>query len=132
MIDVLSDHIKYLEPISKEIIEVLKQKDAQYGSSFKQRGGMGAFMMLARKWDRLENGLKPSSDLSPISKLGSTLGLEISPYDIFMAGILDSRSEGITDDIRDLIGYLLLVMAEIRFQQEEVIKPNASTSALSA
>ena len=32
----------------------LEEAEQSYGDSWKQRGGVGAFMMLARKWDRLE------------------------------------------------------------------------------
>lgn len=121
MIDVVGGHRKYLAPIAEEIVKTLIHKDAEYGASWKQRGGTGAFMMLARKWDRLENGLKPMNENGTLSRLGNSLGHDIAPYDVFMAALLDTRSEGITDDIKDLIGYLLLVLAEIKFQQEEVI-----------
>ena len=52
-------------------------------------------MMLARKWDRLEN--------QTTAKL----------YDIFKAVMEDDRAEGIIDDIRDLRRYLMLVEAEM-------------------
>ena len=35
-------------------IETLVEKEDDYGDSWKRRGGIGAFMMLARKWDRIE------------------------------------------------------------------------------
>lgn len=66
-----------------------------YGNSWKQRGGAGAFMMLARKWDRLE------------------LQAKVHQYDVFRAIREDERPEGIIDDIRDLRRYLLLVEAEM-------------------
>ena len=74
-------------------IDVAKLKHAQesYGDSWRSRGGVGAFMMLARKWDRIEN---------QVSKDG---------YDIFKTINSDPSSSGILDDIRDLRRYLLLV-----------------------
>ena len=53
-------------------------------------------MMLARKWDRLENQTKRFN------------------YDIFQAIHHDSSPEGILDDIGDLRRYLFLVEAELR------------------
>ena len=73
----------------------IHEAEKNYGNSWKQRGGQGAFMMLARKWDRLE---LQSSD---------------SEYDIFKAVLKDARAEGVIDDIRDLRRYLLLVEAEV-------------------
>ena len=79
----------------------LKDQDAlvkagqSYGDSWKQRGGVGAFMMLARKWDRIENQVKPNG------------------WDIFETYKKDTRAEGILDDIQDLRRYLLLVEEEI-------------------
>lgn len=74
----------------------LKRKGETYGDSWKQRGGVGAFMMLARKWDRLEN---------QAAKAG---------YNIFTAVANDLNTpDGILDDIRDLRRYLLLVESEM-------------------
>src|ERR1039458_3589413 len=35
--------------------DTLRQKGIHYGDSWKARGGVGAFMMAARKWDRIAN-----------------------------------------------------------------------------
>jgi hypothetical protein len=72
----------------------LEKAHANYGTSWKNRGGTGAFMMLARKWDRLENAVKKDD------------------YNIFKTIERDKRAEGVMDDIRDLRRYLLLVEAE--------------------
>ena len=74
----------------------LNEAEQSYGDSWKQRGGVGAFMMLARKWDRLEKQVEEHG------------------YDIFKAIEKDTRPEGIIDDIRDLRRYLLLVDAHIQ------------------
>ena len=77
------------------------QSEQDYGDSWKKRGGIGAFMMLARKWDRIENQVNDSN------------------YDIFLALEEDGRQEGLIDDIRDLRRYLLLVEAEMALQNDE-------------
>ena len=69
----------------------LEQAERSYGDSWRKRGGIGAFMMLARKWDRIEN---------QVTKDG---------YDIFESIYNDPSDTGILDDIRDLRRYLLLV-----------------------
>ena len=55
-------------------------------------------MMLARKWDRIENCLSDRAD---------------EPYNIFHAMMKDLRDDGLLDDIRDLRRYLLLVESEV-------------------
>ena len=76
--------------------EALRHAQGSYGDSWKKRGGVGAFMMLARKWDRIENQTKKFS------------------YNIFEAIYDDPSPEGILDDIGDLRRYLFLVEAEVR------------------
>jgi len=87
---------KDIEEIAYYDAEALEQAQKSYGNSWKKRGGVGAFMMLARKWDRLENQVKKFN------------------YDIFEAIYDDPSPEGIVDDIGDLRRYLFLVEAEIR------------------
>ena len=79
-------------------IETLVSKEKDYGDSWKKRGGIGAFMMLARKWDRIENCLSNNNE---------------ERYDIFHAMLQDLRDDGVIDDIRDLRRYLLLVESEV-------------------
>ena len=88
-----------LAMISKADVEGLKNAQKTYGNSWKKRGGVGAFMMLARKWDRIENTLKHAEGMDQ--------------WDIFQAGVNDQNPEGIVDDIRDLRRYLMLVESEI-------------------
>lgn len=75
--------------------EHLVKAGESYGDSWKRRGGVGAFMMLARKWDRIENQTKKQG------------------WDVFETIKHDPSSTGIIDDIRDLRRYLLLVEAEM-------------------
>lgn len=82
-----------LAKIGREDAIVLVEKGRSYGDSWKRRGGVGAFMMLARKWDRIENIAKNDG------------------WDIFGCA---SHNEGdILDDIRDLRRYLTLVEHEV-------------------
>ena len=102
--------LEKLESVAAADVASLKKAQKSYGTSWKLRGGVGAFMMLARKWDRLENFLKKLSE----KYVGVTLKDKgISDYDIFAAIELDTRPEGIIDDIRDLRRYLMLVEAEM-------------------
>lgn len=73
---------------ANDVAELVK-KNASYGASWRKRGGVGAFMMMTRKIDRIEN-------------LAARRG-----YDIFAAMADDDG--GIVDDIEDLVRYLLLI-----------------------
>ena len=97
-----SDIIAKVNQIAHEDVQQLHEAEKSYGDSWKQRGGVGAFMMLARKWDRLEKQTKKFK------------------WDIFQAAHEDKRDEGIIDDIRDLRRYLLLVEAEITRMNEHI------------
>ena len=91
----------HLPDVLKEDERVLREKFISYGDSWKRRGGAGAFMVLARKWDRLENYMgqeKPPGNARQ--------------WDIFSFIEEDPREEGVLDDIRDLRRYLALVEAE--------------------
>ena len=87
--------------LANQDVEGLHSSEQSYGDSWKQRGGVGAFMMLARKWDRLEKQVNEYN------------------YDVFLAAKDDMREEGILDDIRDLRRYLFLVEAEIALRKTD-------------
>jgi len=80
-----------LQTIADGDVVALEEAEKSYGDSWRKRGGVGAFMMLARKWDRIENQVKAQQ------------------YDVFHAIEADRRSDGIMDDIQDLRRYLMLV-----------------------
>ena len=84
-------HMRHVKEVLAHDYAGLDDKERQYRGSWKSRGGVGAFMMLARKWDRLEPF---------VGRYG---------YDIFEAVHKDRRPEGVIDDIRDLRRYLALV-----------------------
>lgn len=79
--------------LASNLADLLDKKERHYGSSWKKRGGVGAFMMLARKWDRIENIA------------------ERNRWDILTAGV--NNDSDVMDDITDLMGYLLLVAEEV-------------------
>lgn len=90
----MSENYKLIEDLAKEDARILVEKGKTYGDSWKKRGGVGAMMMLARKWDRIENITQSTG------------------YDIFEAA---AKNDGnILDDIQDLRCYLLLVEAHVR------------------
>ena len=96
-----SSIIRKVHMLSGADAQGLHKSEQSYGDSWKQRGGVGAFMMLARKWDRIENQVKDFK------------------WDVFEAVQDDAREEGILDDIKDLRRYLFLVEAEMRLRFED-------------
>lgn len=105
----------FLDQIGQADVRGLRKAELSYGDSWKRRGGIGAFMMLARKWDRLENVLMPLDDEEGQCSAKITRGTteQCAPFDILRAAEIDKRPEGIIDDIRDLRRYLILVMSEL-------------------
>ena len=95
MANVYSPTIEKVIELSNEDSLALHEAEKSYADSWKKRGGVGAMMMLARKWDRIENQVQNDN------------------YDVFTAISNDASSDGIIDDIRDLRRYLLLVEAEM-------------------
>ena len=91
-------NFRNIQSLADADVQKLKQAEKSYGDSWRDRGGVGAFMMLARKWDRIENCLSDRAD---------------EPYNIFHAMMKDLRDDGLLDDIRDLRRYLLLVESEV-------------------
>ena len=88
-------YLNNLKDLSENDVKGLIESDKKYGDSWRKRGGVGAFMMLARKWDRIEKRMEEEG------------------YDIFLGLAKDQREEGLVDDIRDLRRYLLLVESEM-------------------
>lgn len=103
MADVKLDHLPFLPSVLARDLEHIVEKDKSYGGSWKKRGGVGAFMMLARKWDRLE--VMMLTDMTFADR-----------YDILTrAGLEGSAGEDgtVLAEIRDLRRYLALVESEI-------------------
>jgi hypothetical protein len=91
----MTSTISWLADVARADVTVLLRKDKEYGSSWKRRGGVGAFMMMCRKWDRLPQQL------------------ERFDGDIARALRTDTRQEGVRDDVGDLRCYLLLIESEL-------------------
>lgn len=85
------EHLNFVPSVLTVDLAFILEKDQEYNASWLSRGGVGAFMMLARKWDRLEPMVK---------RYG---------YDVF--AMLNAHPDRI-DDIQDLRRYLTLVDAE--------------------
>jgi len=84
-----------MEEMAAEDVQFLAEREKSYGDSWKKRGGVGAFMNLGRKWDRVE------------------LQAEKYGWNVFEAMVHDQRPEGLGDDINDLIRYLMLIREEV-------------------
>ena len=80
-----------MKDIAQNDLSALQKAETSYGDSWKRRGGVGAFMMLARKFDRIEHQSQKHG------------------WDVFEAGEVYKGEAGLLDDIRDLRRYLLLV-----------------------
>lgn len=94
----MSADFNLMKEVAQADLHALQRAEQSYGDSWKRRGGVGAFMMLARKFDRIEHQSKKHG------------------WDIFEAGEVYSGEAGLLDDIRDLRRYLLLVEQEILAQ----------------
>tara|TARA_R100001224_G_C4025838_1_gene150936 strand:+ start:1267 stop:1611 length:345 start_codon:yes stop_codon:yes gene_type:complete len=94
----MSADFNLMKEVAQNDLEALQRAEQSYGDSWKRRGGVGAFMMLARKFDRIEHQSEKHG------------------WDIFEAGTVYSGEAGLLDDIRDLRRYLLLVEQEILSQ----------------
>lgn len=82
-----------IKRVTDNIASVLAEKEQSYGGSWQKRGGIGAFMMLARKWDRVEKQCQQFN------------------FNVFAALEDPQYAESVDDDLRDLIGYCVLVLA---------------------
>ena len=92
----------------QDILRII-ESEKSYGDSWKRRGGTGAFMMLARKFDRIEQQAESCN------------------YDVFRAGDMFGGDDGLLDDIGDLRRYLFLVEHHIRYGIGD-IDPDADTT----
>lgn len=101
----MSEDYDLIQRLATYDVAVLEEKGRTYGDSWRKRGGVGAFMMLSRKWDRIEN---------------IALG---AGYDIF--SVCKDNKGDILDDIQDLRRYLLLVEAHVAGEVVEAAAPSA-------
>jgi hypothetical protein len=107
--------LKAAPTVANGIIETLFKKEEHYAGSWQKRGGIGAFMMMCRKWDRIE-------------KIAAENG-----YNIFK--VLEDNDADTIDDVDDLIGYLLMIRGKVMAPVEapapaEMPAPNEPTYVL--
>jgi hypothetical protein len=99
-------HLDYLTAVTAHDVVELRRKEQTYRGSWKQRGGIGAFMMLARKWDRLEPMAESFS-----YDIFKSIAVQVPAEKAIGAG---EGSDGtVLAEIRDLRRYLTLVEAEM-------------------
>ena len=91
-----------MRDIAQKDLQALKKAEESYGNSWRRRGGVGAFMMLARKFDRIEHQS------------------ERHGWDVFEAGEAFKGEAGLLDDIRDLRRYLILCEEFILNNPDEI------------
>ncbi len=91
------ENYENIQELADQDVMILEAKGKTYGRSWMKRGGIGAMMMLARKWDRIENIVREHG------------------WDIFEASL--ENTGDINDDIADLRRYLLLVESEVDMQR---------------
>ena len=84
-----------MKDVAQNDLAALQKAEKSYGDSWKRRGGVGSFMMLARKFDRIEHQAQKHG------------------WDVFEAGEVYVGEAGLLDDIRDLRRYLLLTEEHI-------------------
>ena len=93
-----------MRDLAQQDLTQLISAEKSYGNSWRRRGGTGAFMMLARKFDRIEQQSKTVS------------------WDIFEAARRYKGEDGLLDDIGDLRRYLLLVEHFVRHGETEAVE----------
>lgn len=86
-------------------IEKLVNAQKSYGHSWISRGLRGAYFVMVRKIDRIENQMRQAN------------------FDLPAALSMFPGKDGIIDDIRDLRQYLLLIEAEIIAQKRLAVAP---------
>lgn len=90
-----------MRKIANQWIDLCERKDKQYGSSWRKRGGVGAFFALIRKMDRFEQ---------QASQVG---------YDVFSTSIDPADAvENFEDTCGDIINFLLLILEARQAQQK--------------
>ena len=92
--------LELMSDIAQEDHEQLVAKNRRYGDSWIKRGGVDTYMMLARKWDRIEHIVEGN-------------GFNV----VTLAVGEDDGDESLLDQIGDLRRYLLLVEAEVRLRR---------------
>lgn len=115
----------YDDPELQAVLDIrtLIDKDTSYGTSWKKRGGQGAFFVTTRKWDRILNQVQENAH-------------DADDFDESWERLIDQPNardkDGIWDDIDDLRCYLLLWAAERAHRAKTVIPPHKTFSVIPA
>jgi hypothetical protein len=97
---VLNTDFDELRKLANRNVDLMIQKDGEYGASWRKRGGAGAFLTMSRKIDRIESMMEKYNN------------------DIFK--LEDARvAESLDDTLLDLSNYCLLIL-ETRAQIKAV------------
>lgn len=94
--------LSYVMDIASGIVNTLFEKEEHYRGSWQRRGGTGAYMMSCRKSDRVESIVE-----------------RFHHYDILEA--LEKNTGEVEDDIKDLIGYYILILAEAKRRRDAIL-----------
>ncbi len=90
--------------IVEKDLEILNKKIQQHGYDWKKRGGVGAFILAARKWDRIERFCCQQSP---------------DKWNIFKAAENKKVTKDLFENIGDLRRYLILIEEEILYRQHK-------------
>lgn len=90
-----SEERQLLEVLDRDAL-LIQQKDVSYGSSWKRRGGVGAYMVSVRKLDRIEHQVSQCGGMSRA-----------------LSAIRAQEVDSMREDIRDLRCYMLLILSEL-------------------
>lgn len=97
---------KRCERLAQGDAALLEAREGEYGSSWKQRGGAGAFFACVRKWDRIRMAIEtPRRTTIPFDH-------DVEAGDAISVVSGDSRPGGLVDDVADLRRYLILWISE--------------------
>lgn len=101
-----------LKPLLLDIAKFVSDRDAHYESSWKKRGGPGAFNTIARPWDRFEAIAKrEGQDIFKILQSEIDKGLD------------ENHDGTLHACIRDLLCYMALLLAEVKQMRQTYIRP---------
>lgn len=98
--------LEFVPAVAAADIATIEAKEKSHAASWKKSGGAAAFMIFARKWDRIKARVSqniPATANTPAASAENVLE-HIPP---------DRRVEPLLGDIRDLRQYLILVEAEM-------------------
>lgn len=91
-----------MRTLANGLVDLAIAKDKAYGASWKRRGGIGAYMTIVRKPDRLE------------------AQMELNGYNIFDVSVAPEDGESIDETLRDTVNYCLLVLTTRELIRKEL------------